>query len=123
VQVILIVDSDLGFVFWLGHAIDEGGWEALPAKSVTDALSLIGQLQTAVDLLIVNPSLEGIAGLVEKLLELNPNLKVIALLASGEKPVAGVDACVRKPDRVDESSKLKWQQTIGQLLVRGRAAS
>ena len=42
---ILIVDSDLGFVFWLGRALHDAGYEALPAKDVPEATAIIGRSQ------------------------------------------------------------------------------
>ena len=40
-RTILIVDSDLGFVFWLGRALHDAGYEALPAKDVPEATAII----------------------------------------------------------------------------------
>src|SRR5882724_4454329 len=56
---VLIVDRDLGFVFWLGRALDDAGYQALPAKGIGDATELLGHMNLEIDLLIVSPSMPG----------------------------------------------------------------
>ena len=41
---ILIVDPDLGFLFWLGHTLSTAGYAALPAKGMREACGLVTQL-------------------------------------------------------------------------------
>jgi len=59
VKNILIVDNDLGFVFWLCQALDAAGYETLPAKGVPEATALLAQLEVWVDVLMVRRTLPG----------------------------------------------------------------
>src|SRR5260370_6183096 len=43
-RTVLIVDRELGFVFWLSQALDEAGYRAFPAKSIPDANNLLLEL-------------------------------------------------------------------------------
>ena len=56
---ILIVDNDLGFVFWLCQALDAAGYETLPAKGVPEAVALLDELEVWVDVLMVRRTLPG----------------------------------------------------------------
>jgi DNA-binding response OmpR family regulator len=59
VKNILIVDNDLGFVFWLCQALDAAGYETLPAKGVPEAVALLDELEVWVDVLMVRRTLPG----------------------------------------------------------------
>jgi hypothetical protein len=59
VKNVLIIDNDLGFVFWLGQALDAAGYETLPAKGITEAVSLLAELKVRIDVLIVRCTLNG----------------------------------------------------------------
>ena len=112
-KTILIIDADLGFVFWLGQALDRHGYQAVPAKTVSDAASLLGQFKTKVDLLIANPSLEGIATLVKRLRRSQRNLKVIAVSADPHSPgLEGADATKSKPSALEDISELDWLELV-----------
>lgn len=56
---ILILDNDLGFSFWLGQSLSTPHCRALPAKSVAEAVALIGQFKLKIDFLIMNPAIPG----------------------------------------------------------------
>ena len=66
-KTVLIIENDLGWVFWLGQALDEIGYQALPAKDVADAISLLRELKSNIDVLIVNPTLKGVVPFIERL--------------------------------------------------------
>jgi hypothetical protein len=67
IRTVLIVDPELGFVFWLGQALDRAGYQALPAKSCEDAAELLKQLNVEIDLLIVGHSLAGAGAFADAL--------------------------------------------------------
>src|SRR5260370_28299368 len=54
-----IVDSDLGFVWWVGDIFREVGCRALPALSCKDAVALMKELGIEPDLIVLNPNLPG----------------------------------------------------------------
>jgi DNA-binding response OmpR family regulator len=119
VKTILIVDRDLGFVYWLGRVLDDAGYEAIPARRVPDAIQLLHELHTVVDLLIVNMALPGAADLVRALRRSARPIRVMSLLESPDETPAsppGSDAVRSKPEEVDEISKLEWVDAIDRLL-------
>jgi DNA-binding response OmpR family regulator len=109
-KVVLIVDSDLGFVFWLGQALQRAKYVAVPARTCPDAISLVSELKIDPDLLIVNVALPDAAGLAESLRRSNPRLKVIALVERGQESGAlgGNVALKFKPAAWEDVSPLEW---------------
>jgi hypothetical protein len=121
VRTILIVDSDLGFVFWLGQALLDAGYEALPAKGVREATALIEELKTEIDLLIINPALAGAPDLANSLRRFRGDLKVLAMLGEKDQEAGQIpnpDATIRKPLQVNLNVSALWLGIINQLLVR-----
>ncbi len=110
---ILLVDSDLGFTFWLGQLLDQAGYEAFPAKSVADAIQLLDQLRFEIDLLVINPALEGAASFAAVLRQSQPQIKMVAV---HEPEVIGrwpeMDASHPKPSRSDEAARAEWLSLI-----------
>lgn len=120
-QTVLIVDDDLGFVFWLGRALDESGFAAFPARNIPDAEALLRELRLSPDLLIVNPALPGTTEFLEGLRLSEAGFKVIALSEDAEQPGAsqlGAVATRPKPCRRDEVSELGWLDLIQSVLTR-----
>ena len=115
---ILLVDSDLGFLFWLGRTLDMAGYEAFPARSIADAETLLSKLHLTVALLVLNFSLPGAATLVATLRGACKPLRVISLVGSGEEPPngPGVDAVCQKPAVIDENAKAEWLETVRRVL-------
>ena len=114
-RTVLIVDSDLAFVFWLGQALDKAGYQAFPAKSIPDASTLLLEANLHIDLLIVGPSTLGAAAFAAALRRSQGHLKLIGLIGNGEDPAAtlpGTDASRRKPLLVDGASIREWLETI-----------
>jgi hypothetical protein len=116
---VLIVDRDLGFVFWLGQVLDNAGYYALPAKSIADASALLDHFKLEIDLLIVNQSSEGADGFVDALRRQQGHLKVIAVIdESGEPSSDTLEADVSrfKPLNADRVSGMRWLQMIQSVL-------
>jgi DNA-binding response OmpR family regulator len=114
----LIVDKDLGFVFWLGQALDKAGYEAIPARDVADATKLLHELKADVDVLIVNPNLIGAQELIHIIRRSNRTVRVLALMDFEDentvKPQA-TDAIRTKPSHMDEIARLEWIDAICRL--------
>ena len=98
-QTVMIVNSDLGFVFWLGALLDNAGYRAIPARRVRDAVLLLERFSLEPDLLIVDPSLPGADLLVEHYRR--ANVRVIAL--------------PREIAPRDERSSLEWLDLVATL--------
>jgi hypothetical protein len=62
---ILVVDEDLGFIFWLGEIAEEIGCTCIPALSCWEAISSIKAFDVEIDLLIVNLTLEGVGEMIQ----------------------------------------------------------
>jgi hypothetical protein len=123
---VLIVDRDLGFVFWLGQGLDAAGYLALPAKSCEDASDLLNQLNIAIDLLILGNSCAGANVFCETLRHSQRCLKVIVAVSDWERPsppFPRADAARHKTTCWDEISKLEWLETIEAVLSPGCATN
>lgn len=119
---VLLVDHDLGLVFWLGRLLDEMGYEAYPAKSVRDAFELISKLQLVISLVIVDQSVPEAAFLIKWLRGANKDLKVI-LTGGNEIPWLPweADAQCAKPNRFGEGAEDEWNQLIRSVLLQSAA--
>ena len=111
---ILLVDSDLGFTFWLGQLLDQAGYEAFPAKSVADAIQLLDQLKFDIDLLVINPAMEGATSFAAVLRQSRPFIKIVAV----HEPElmdrwAEVDASHPKTHSSDEVTRSEWLSFFG----------
>ena len=83
---ILIVDNDLGFVFWLCHVLDAAGYETVPARGVREAMAALEELDLWVDLLMVRGNLPGADGFATELRSSQKGqLKTIALIDSSDE--------------------------------------
>jgi DNA-binding response OmpR family regulator len=81
VKSILILDDDLGFVFWLGQTLDAAGYDSLPAKGVPEAIELLAQFRLRIDVLIARCTLPHVAEFANALRSFEgEHLSTIALL-------------------------------------------
>jgi hypothetical protein len=123
VRNILLIDSDLGFVFWLGHILSGAGFEALPAKSVADAIALLSMLAIQIDLLIFNPYVEGAVNFAADLKRADRHLKTMAVVPEEMAvELSGVDACKGKINRFDVPARDEWLSFIQRLLSNTKTA-
>ena len=115
---ILVVDNDVGFVFWLGLGLSQAGYAVIPAESVRRAKALLDEVKMAIDLLVVNTVLPDAAGLVESLRRLNLNLKVVALIDNqpGQDQIGDADFRCQRPAQTDESTRQDLMAQIEKIL-------
>ena len=113
-KTILIVGSDLGFVFWLGQTLDAAGYQALPAKSTSDAAAILSHWSGSLDLLAISSKLPEARVFAKNLRAVNPALRVIVIIEPGSDVLPGADAACAK-GRGDEV-KAQWLETIDRLL-------
>ena len=120
-KTVLIVDPDLGFVFWLGQVLGNTRWQAVPAKDFQTAMALLRELHLEkIDLLILNPSVQGAADFVQALRISQPNLKVAVALSENEQNPARIenaDSVIRKPRLADRAAGALWLRIIESLLI------
>jgi two-component SAPR family response regulator len=115
---VLIIDNDLGFMFWLGQILNEAGYLVLPAGAVSEAVDLMSENKIEADLLIIKPSLPGVISLVAELRLSRSGLKVIASteMEGQTYDSSGIDYSLVKPVGADEALRQTWLQTIRELL-------
>jgi hypothetical protein len=115
-RTILIVDKDLGFVFWLGQALDKAGYQALPAKNIADAEALLGELKVDIDLVIASLASPEARVFAQTLHSQQGHLRIIAIIEEWESPDLALEdvwAWRRRPSAGSEAStKIDWLKTI-----------
>ena len=116
---ILIVEDDLGFVFWLGSALVAAGYQPWPACSASDATKLIEKAGVRIDLLIADPSTPGISKLVGTLRRSKVHLKVIALGAESKTKLTGINAWHSKPGPMQEPAEQQqeWLEAVKDVFI------
>ena len=84
---ILILDDDLGFLFWMADVLERFGHQVVPADTVSRAVKLIHRWRLNIDLLMLNPKIDGAAGFAETLRQRMPKrLKVVVLVSRKKSP-------------------------------------
>jgi DNA-binding response OmpR family regulator len=122
---ILILESDLGFIFWLGAALGAANYQPWPACAASDAIDLVGKAGITIDLLIIDPSLRGVSKLMTVLRRSQPDLKVIALGAEATNKLPNVDAWRLKPSPTQEPAKQEqeWLEVVKDVFVGHKRAA
>jgi ActR/RegA family two-component response regulator len=83
---VLILDDDLGFCMWLGRALNVAGIRTVPACRSEDALEIAADPSYRIDLLIVNPQIEGCRDVLDQ----HKGVKVMAIGGAGNFAADGV---------------------------------
>ena len=122
---ILIVENDLGFIFWLGAALAAAEYQPWPACSVSDAMKLVERATLPIDLLIIDPSAQGVSKLVAFLRRSRPELKLMALGAESKTTLTGVSAWRRKPGPAQEPVKQQqeWVEAVKGVFIGHKRAA
>jgi hypothetical protein len=123
VKKVLIIDSDLGFVFWLGQALDAAGYDTLPAKGITEAHSLLSELHIKIDVLMLRRTLRGAEEFASDLRYVqNGQLRTIALTEEGDERVdslSGWDGWQVKPRLPDSNARKIFLSLVQGVLATG----
>lgn len=116
--IVLIVDDDLAFLWWLGEVFTEAGYQAAPALDCHHALVLLARLGLDLDLLVVNPTLAGAAQMQEILALEHPRLRVILIQNRGDGPHVSIqgNAILERPSRSEPVSRGHWQRKLRGVL-------
>jgi hypothetical protein len=115
---ILLIDSDVGFIFWLGKALDLAGYESLPAINIRAATELIEEHRLITDILVIDPFVQGALPFLFHLRQSHPSLKAVAALpVESEKlpDLSGFEAIRRKPTRLTGDAASEWVDLIDSL--------
>ena len=121
---ILIVDTNLGFLYWLGEALAEANYQPWPACNIADAGAMLRSRRLPrLDLLIVNPSVEGASRFIHRLRRRRPELKVLAVGPLNDKQVRGINAWRARPNGDELSARQQWLRHIERVIsIHKRAA-
>jgi len=117
---ILLIDTNLGFLFWLGSLLDRAGYNAFPARSVPDAAELLRELHLKISLLILNCALPGADGFIESTRSTQKHLKVICLVEEEDRqaqPAPGVDAVCAKPVEINARTEEQLLKLVHEVLL------
>ena len=113
-----IVDGDLGFVCWLGDIFREVGCRALPALSCKDAVALMKQLGIEPDLIVLNPNLPGVAGMLQGRIQANRHFKIVTIGPPPEALAVSLQAhaMLERPFGGESISRPEWVERLQGIL-------
>jgi DNA-binding response OmpR family regulator len=108
----LIVDDDLGLIFWLGEILGKAGWNVVPALNCRQAVSLATMWDSYVDLVVVNPALSGVSEMVETLSRVQRPMVVVIRDPNAEPGIIKADATIERPDMRTSLSSAEWAERV-----------
>lgn len=122
--VVLIVDEDLGFVWWLGQIFSQAGCQVVPALNSGQTDSLARDLKLKVDVIVVNPELAGVSELIQSLSSAGP-VKVVAIRNSDTRVRTAVHAhaTLERPSGWGPVSEKEWLGSVRRVVKDVRATS
>jgi ActR/RegA family two-component response regulator len=116
---VLIVDDDLGFVWWLGELFHEAGYRPVPALSARQAISLVKEVNLKVAVAVVNPELRGARKLIKTLRQAESRLVKIVLIRDPTAlttVVVGAHAILERPSDWEPPSRHEWLRKLRRIL-------
>jgi hypothetical protein len=115
---VLIIDSDLGFAFWLGQALDRAGYEAFPARNVADSVALLSEIPMVPRLVIFGGNPAGADALIDKCRTRHKDLRVLRLRDDSQPisvPAFPFDAEIGKPASRTEEDRAELLRAIDRV--------
>ncbi len=122
--VVLIVDEDLGFVWWLGQIFSQAGCQVVPALNLEQSVSLARDLNLKVDVLVVNPELAGVSELIQGLSSARPP-KIVAIRNqnTGVRGAVYAHATMERPSGWGPVSQKEWLGSVRRVVKDVQATS
>lgn len=116
--IVWIVDGDLGLVCWLGQIFTEASCRALPALSCQEGVVLMNALGIEPDVIVLNPNLRGVVGMLQRCARANRNLKIITIGAPLDAVTASIHPHVTLELPVPERaySRPEWVERVQRIL-------
>lgn len=115
--VVLIVDEDLGFVWWLGQIFSQTGCRVVPTLGSDQTVSLARELNLKVDLLVVNPELPGVSELIQALSsKRRPKIVAIRNHDSNVRVALPAHATLERPSGWGPVSEKEWLGSVRKLV-------
>ncbi len=115
---VLIVDKDLGFVWWLGEILREAACDVVPALNCKQAVSITKKLEMKVDVVVVNPRLAGVSKMIQTLSDAGRPLKIVVI---GDRNVHSMrtipsHATLQRPSGWEQISRQEWLDRVRKIL-------
>ena len=122
---VLIVDDDLGFVWWLGDIFQEVGYRPVPALNAQQAASLVGELNVAVSIAVVNPGLPGIRKLIQSLSDADNRVRIVLVRDPNDSRAVQNHAhtILDRPTGVESVSRPEWLKKLRRVLKLAEQAA
>ena len=111
----LIVDDDVGLIFWIGEIFGKAGWNLVPALNCRQAVSLAAMWDLYIDLVVVNPALNGVSEMVETLSRVH-RPKIVIIHDPDVEAGIPADATIDRPDVGTPVSRAEWAERMRELL-------
>ena len=111
----LIVDDDVGLIFWLGDIFGKAGWNIVPALNCRQAVSLAAMWELYIDVVVVNPALSGVPEMINTLSRVH-RPKIVIIHDPEVEAAFPVDAMIDRPDLETSVSRAKWAERLRRLL-------
>lgn len=113
----LIVDEDVGFIWWLGEILNEVGYQAVPALSAKQAVALFAETKFVADLVVVSPGLPGVSALLETLSRSRtPAVVLIENRNADSIPGIRPIASLVRPSGWEPVSRVEWLRTMRRVV-------
>lgn len=113
----LIVEDDVGLLFWFGEIFARAGWNVVPAVNCRQAVSLAVMWDSYIDLVVVNPALTGITEMIETLSRVH-RPKVVILRDPDFEAAIPADATIDRPDLSSSASRTRSAERLRRVLKR-----
>ena len=111
----LIVDEDVGLIFWFGEIFGKAGWNIVPALNCRQAVSLAVMWDSHIDLIVVSAALNGIAEMVQTLSRVH-RPKIVLIGDPDVDADIPAHATIDRPDVSTSFSRAEWAEQVRKLL-------
>jgi DNA-binding NtrC family response regulator len=132
-SIVLIIDNDLAFVFWLGEILARAGYEPYPAQDVPQARQLLSSLPGPPALVIVNTCFPGAAAFLRAVRQSIGGLQAIGISDPASDPSSVPSSrggefsesiqTVPRPTCFGGISVSEWLNLIERVLSRRKGAA
>lgn len=109
---VLIVDENLGFLFWLGDIVTETGCLSVPALNSLQAIFFVRELKVEIDLLIVNPTLAGVSEMIQTINNAQHSFQIVS---SADRTLGSASSIYA------EAARQRWLEKVHQSLRNVRS--
>ena len=116
--IVLVIGPNLGFVFWLGRALDHAGYEAFPARTVDAAAETISDFHLIPELVILTASMPRSNELIADLKRLREDVRVLRLAEPGDG-----NNLPSSPTQMTEEGKAVLLKAVSAVLVDNRVVA